>query len=221
MVLLHVRPQFRVHGIARWQAQSREGKRESLGVGWGQFEFQNFPDIGYGLVEFLQVANKQFALRKAAKLGLPCRDRGRVDVEGSVDDELARRLLKIAQPTVIGTVSAIRALRMMCSAGRNSPEAAAMINTTAGPSTPLTSATIIAQASTERATRSQTITCRRAVRSAITPATGDNKVPPKRSAPTTANRNGESVSTRMYQARISVSISNPHVDNTSADHWKR
>jgi|ETNmetMinimDraft_1059919.scaffolds.fasta_scaffold15302_1 hypothetical protein len=53
----------------------------------------------------------------------------------------------------------------------------------------------------------------------MTPIRGAVMVPENRRAPSNPTRNGESVATKMYQPRIRVSISDPHVFIASADHW--
>jgi hypothetical protein len=59
----------------------------------------------------------------------------------------------------------------------------------------------------------------RLILSATTPIIGAENVPENRRAPSTPTRNGELVSTMMYQPSIRVSISDPQLVIASADHW--
>ena len=59
------------------------------------------------------------------------------------------------------------------------------------------------------------------MRSPTTPNIGAIRVPTKLSEANTVKSSTDPVSTRMYQPRISISISNAHEVSRSAGHWKR
>ena len=121
----------------------------------------------------------------------------------------------------LGTVSAIRALRITESDGRARPKISAIPSTMAGDSASARPSVINRAARVMNSARVEHSTARRPTWSATTPISGAISEPRNCSAPKAVSHSTDSVSTSTYQPRIKVSISKAQDVSRSAGHWNR